>query len=69
LNIVRTVLERLGTVEVAVPFARAAQNAVLGDAYLTLNASLTVEAAETMRGRCMVPLTLQGGRTTQRASM
>ncbi|MFH9224557.1 MBL fold metallo-hydrolase [Streptomyces lydicus] len=56
LDVVRTVAERAGTVDVALLFAGGAQTPLLGDAYLTLPSDQAAEAARILGARAVVPL-------------
>ncbi|MFF5205837.1 MBL fold metallo-hydrolase [Streptosporangium sp. NPDC000396] len=56
LDVVREIVARLGTVDVAVLFAGGAQTALLGDAYLTLPSASAAEAAAILAARHVVPL-------------
>jgi L-ascorbate metabolism protein UlaG (beta-lactamase superfamily) len=56
LDVVRVIVERLGTVDVAVLFAGGARTALLGDAYLTLPSEAAAEAARVLGARHVVPL-------------
>lgn len=56
LDVVRTVAERVGPVDVAVLFAGGAQTALLGGAYLTLTSEDAAAAAKILGARHVVPL-------------
>ncbi len=56
LDLVRTIVERIGAVDVAVLFAGGARTALLGEAYLTLPSDLAAEAARILGARLVVPL-------------
>ncbi len=56
LDVVRTIADRVGTIDVAVLFAGGAQMPYLGDAYLTLSSVATAQAAQLLGARAVVPL-------------
>jgi L-ascorbate metabolism protein UlaG (beta-lactamase superfamily) len=61
LHVVRGIVERLGSPDVAVLFAGGAQVADLGDAYLTLPDVDAAEAARILGARTVVPVHIDGG--------
>jgi L-ascorbate metabolism protein UlaG (beta-lactamase superfamily) len=56
LDVVRSVADRVGPVEVMVPFAGTARTALVPGAYLTLTSQATAEAAKLLGARAVVPL-------------
>ncbi len=56
LDVVRTIADRLGPIDIAVLFAGGAQMPFLGDAYLTLPSRDAAEAARLLGVRAVVPL-------------
>jgi len=59
-DVVRSIVDTLGGVDIAVLFAGAAQSPLLGDAYLTLNAQGAVEATRILGARRVVPVHVDG---------
>ena len=60
LQVVQTIVDRLGQVEVAVVFAGGARTPALGDAYLTLTSEQTAEAAVILGARSVFPVHFDG---------
>lgn len=60
LDVVRTVAERCGPVDVVLLFAGGARTALLGDAYLTLSSEGAAEAARILGARQVIPLHVEG---------
>jgi L-ascorbate metabolism protein UlaG (beta-lactamase superfamily) len=61
LDVVRTIAERAGTIDVAVLFAGAAQRSSLfKGAYLTLSSDHAAEAAKILGARAVVPVHFEG---------
>ena len=58
LDVVQQIVDRVGTVDIAVLFAGGAQMPYLGDAYLTLPSAGAVRAAQLLEARVVVPLHL-----------
>jgi len=56
LDIVRTIRERIGVVDIAILFAGAAQTALLNGSDLTLTSDLAAEAAQILEAEYVVPL-------------
>ncbi|MET7617514.1 MBL fold metallo-hydrolase [Streptomyces sp. NPDC005408] len=56
LDVVRTIADRFGPVDIAVLFAGGARTPLLGDAYLTLPSAAAAEAARILGARQVVPL-------------
>ncbi len=60
LDVVQRIVDRVGTVDVAVLFAGGAQMPYLGDAYLTLPSVSAARAAQLLEARAVVPLHYDG---------
>ncbi len=56
LDVVQRIVERVGTVDVAILFAGGAQMPYLGDAYLTLPSAGAARGAELLEARWVIPL-------------
>lgn len=62
LQVVQTIVDRLGQVDVAVLFAGGAQTPALGSAYLTLNSQQAAQAAVILAARKVLPVHFDGWR-------
>ncbi len=60
LDVVQRIVDRVGTVDIAVLFAGGAQMPYLGDVYLTLPSVGAVRAAQLLEARAVIPLHFDG---------
>ncbi len=56
LDVVQSIADRVGKIDIAVLFVGGAQMPYLGDAYLTLSSSAAAQAAQLLGARAVVPL-------------